>query len=441
MSGRKNKKNGDFKGGQFDNRQPQGLTLGRVSPLIGGLVVLGAVFWLRWRLMPRVDLPEGRRVRVVGVVSEEPTISGTRQRLRVDQFEFWTERYPEFHYGEKVEIEGRIKLKKEIKFLGVSYKQYVLTEAEVKKVEQKNLINLAANFRLKLGQIFEQGLSVPYDGILAGVVLGDKKLIGKDFWEKLKKTGTLHIMVASGMNIAMISEGILKVLVLFFKRRVAIVFLVILIWFYSIMTGFSAPIVRAVILATFVYWGNFLGREVETKRILWLTGLLMILANPLFVWEVGFQLSFLATVGLVYWQPVIKRLGEKKGLGILKLENFSSSLATQLMTLPVLATRFGDFNFLSPFTNLIILWAIPFVLQGGILVSLLGILWTRLAFLAVYLIFPFLWFIEQTIDFFAKIDFLTVGLPQTEAFWAIWYLILAAVYWWLKRKEGLKLRK
>ena len=380
-------------------------------------------------------LKEGVRVKVSGFLSEEPAILNGRQKLKIGQFEFWQERYPEFHYQDMVEVVGKVKIKKEVKILGIDFKEYSLVEAEARKIPPRGRVwqRWASGLKQRFLEIFRQALISPYDGIVAGVVLGDKTLISREFSEKLRQTGTLHIMVASGMNIALISQGALKFFLLFFRRRTANLFLLFLIWFYSIMTGFSPPIVRAAILFSLVTIAKILGREAEGGRVLWLTGAIMFLWRPVFFFDVGFQLSFLATAGLIYLQPKIKEIGVKKNFWFLREENISSTLAAQLATLPILLNNFGQINLLSPVVNLAVLWVIPFLLQAGILAGIFGLLWIKMSVLAFYLIFPLLFYLKQVIDLFAKWDFLNVFLPLKGWWWSIVYYLI--IWKWVKKRS------
>ncbi|MGB9637206.1 MAG: ComEC/Rec2 family competence protein, partial [Microgenomates group bacterium] len=345
---------------------------------------------------------------------------------------------------------------------------YQIDQPEIKKtiVGADNTLSirgLAINLRTRLLKIFNRVFGRPFDGIVAGVVLGDKSMIPPDFWLKLKQTGTLHIMVASGMNIAMFSQGMLRFFLLFFKRRLAICCLLVVIWFYSIMTGLTPPMIRAATLASLIYLGSIVGRETEGGRLLLLTGLLMIFVNPFLLFDVSFQLSFMAMAGLVWIQPILVQSSKfkvqsdkcrgkrgsdeaisgktrlirltlpKLAMTIIGNDNFASSLASQIATLPILVLNFGQLNLASPLINLIILWTIPFILQLGMAVGVLGLLWIKLALLASYLVYPLLFFLEQSISLFAKITFFQVELPKIGWWWAIGYYLM--LWRWIQKKD------
>jgi len=399
--------------------------------LIAVLVVI-LLFFLRVSLIPKLDLKDGQKVKVTGSLKEEPQIFANRQKFNLGQFEVWGNRYPEYHYGDELRVTGKIKLKNQ--YFGRKF--YILSYTEIETVSgvvsNTSLVGKAIKLRTKLRLLFMKYFSQPLDGLVAGVVLGDKNLLPTDFWKKLQQTGTLHIIVASGMNIAMFSKGLLSFLSIFFRRRIATVLLIVLIWFYSAMTGLQAPIIRAATMMTLIYLSNISGREAEAGRVLFLTGLFMIFINPFWLWDIGFQLSFLAVTGLVYVQPILRILTKNLNR-VVQSDNFLSSVAAQITTLPILLCNFGQFNILSPFINLIILWAVPYILQIGIFVALLGLLWIKLGEIASYLLFPFLFFIEQSINLFAKVKIFQIETPKFSWWWAVvYYLIL---WWWIKNSK------
>lgn len=367
---------------------------------------------------------KGDKIKITTVLSSEPESFGNSQLLKAGRFKILTSRYPQYNFGQKLTIKGEIKEADKAGFF-LSYPQ-------IEAVNEKRGHNLAVRLRQELREVFNFVFPKPFDGIVSGIVLGDKQLISSSFYEKLKQTGTLHIMVASGMNIAMVSESCLSFLTLFFKRKRAILFLFVLIWFYSIMSGFNPPIVRAAIMASLVYFGQILGKKTGSGRILFFTAGLMLLFEPFLLWDIGFQLSFLATAGLVFIQPYLKN----SGFFLFKSSNFSSTMAAQITTLPVLVGNFGQLNLASPFVNLLVLWPIPFILEAGFVIGFLGLLWIKLAIIPSYLIFPLLLYIEQVVNMTASIKFFQVQLPVFQPWiWLGYYIILCVLLFRLKRSR------
>lgn len=397
-------------------------------------IALMMLFLLRFQFLPKLNLRDGQIIKITGTLSGEPQISGNYQSFKLGQIEIRTEKYPEYHYGDKLVITGRIKLTSPNNplssfksYLLINPKDYLLISPKIEVLKSgSGLGNQVLRIRNDLRLLYQKYFVSPFDGLMSGIVLGDKSLIPYNTWQELRQTGTLHIMVASGMNIAMFSGTMLSFFCLFFRRKVAIVFLFITIWFYAVMTGFQPPIIRAAIMASLIYFSQMVGREAEAGRILWLTGILMLLINPLWLFDIGFQLSFLATAGLVYLQP---RLSKSKFF-LFKYESFSSSIASQLATLPVLVTAFGQLNLLSPVINLLVLWTIPYILQGGILIGIIGLLWQGLGGLLAYLLYPLLYYLNGVISLSAKISFTQILMPK--AGWGLMMIYYFVLWLWMR---------
>ena len=264
--------------------------------------------------------------------------------------------------------------------------------------------NITTPIRLKILSFYRRNFPSPIDGILSGIVIGDKSLLTKEFWNKLKDSGTLHIMVASGTNVALIAGAVLPLLLLFIKRRKAILLLYLIIWFYCLLSGFSPPIIRASLMTSLIYLGQLFGRPSSQGRILFITAGIMILISPLLIIDLGFQLSFCATAGLIFLMPLLKRLGQIgqiRPIGqIFQGETFSSTLSAQLATLPIILLTFGKTNPLSIVANLLILWTIPIILQIGIVGGVIGLIWEQLGVWISYLAYPLMWYLEKVVNLF-----------------------------------------
>jgi len=470
------------------------------------IVTIVSLLAFRLALLPQLSLKEGQKIKVTGVIGQEPLGTGSLQKFNLGKFEVTTNRWPEYGYGQKVEVIGKVKVKEYKLYNNYNlYKRYNLTFPEIKVLEEshtKGINQIAIELRRKLRQIFNQIFSKPYDGIVSGIVIGDKSLISKSFYDNLKLTGTLHILVASGMNIAMFTEGVLSFLCYFFKRRISVVLLILLIWFYSLITGMQPPIIRAAIMATLLYLGQFFGRQSEGGSILLTTGAIMILLDPMIVFDIGFQLSFMATAGLVFIQPRIKEIfncqtrveGDKKnnttmssrpirqlaerggipfperqrkgfldfarndkGLKInasnlinfarsctaklMRSDNFTSSISAQIATLPILFSAFGSFNLLSLVINLMILWTIVYILQAGAVIGIIGLFGTiglLIAKIASYPLLPLLYYLEQVISQSAKIQFMRLSIDKFPLWLVVIYYSIIIV--WLRRGKGYRIK-
>lgn len=394
-----------------------------------GLVLV--LFLVRWQSLPRLKLDNHQLIRLKGRLSQEPQVFDNRQSFKLGQFRVYTYQHPQFHYGQELEIVGKVEKSAGVVPYLLSYPQITLLR---KSQNPGGITGWAIGLNQRLKKIYQQAFPQPWNGIVAGVVLGDKSLLPLDFWKKLQASGTLHIMVASGMNIAFLAGNCLSLLALFFKRPRAIFFLFVLIWFYTLMTGLAPPVVRAAIMASLIYLAQVLGRPTQAARLLFFSGALMLFFEPFLIFDWGFQLSFLATAGLVFFQPLL----QTQKYWLLRQENFASTLAAQITTLPILVLNFGQLNLISPLINLAVLWLIPFVLQAGIVIGLLGLLSKALAQAASYLLYPALFLIEQTVSQTVKLKIFQVQFPVLSPWLGLGYYLILAL--WLKTRSKTRKR-
>lgn len=320
---------------------------------------------------------DGQRIRITGRVSSEPTRSAFYQNLNLAGLGISLPRYPEVRYGETVVVEGIVSDK--------NLKNPVLVSVSETKSVFPKIRNLFLNF---YGRNFPQ----PDAALISGIVLGAKTSLPKDFWDSLTKTGTAHIVVASGMNVTFVAGFLMSVLILFFKRKVAIPAALAGIWFYTALSGFDAPIVRAAIMGSVAFSAQELGRLVSAYKVLFLTGLMMLIIVPSWLTDIGFILSFVATLSLMLFEKKIEALVKFLPGGF--KEGFATSLAAQIGVAPILFVTFGQFNILSPVINALVLWTIPPIMIIGAISGVLGVIFEPLGRVILYLAYPLTrWFV------------------------------------------------
>ena len=216
--------------------------------------------------------------------------------------------------------------------------------------------------------------------------------LGQNLLDDFKKVGLIHIVVLSGYNITIIAAGVFWLTSVFAKRNLGFVFSVILILLFALMVGFSATVARAVIMALISILALYLGRPSDALRWLFIAGLFMLVWNPLLLfYDPSFQLSFMATLGLILFSEIIDKkfisqvikLALKTGIPIsfivffekIKMrEIISSTLAVQLFILPLLVKMSGFISVISFLINPLLLPLTPAVMAFGALTGAFGLL-------------------------------------------------------------------
>lgn len=339
--------------------------------------------------------------------------------------------YSEVAYGDSVKVSGKLERPGVIedenegrdfdygKYLAKDDIYHTLSFAEVEIVSsghgnpiKATLFKIKRSFVAKTKEI----LSEPYAALLSGLIVSGKTSMPKDLLEEFRRAGVIHIIVLSGFNIMIIAD---------FLRRISRSNKIALlgIFLFVIMTGAEASIVRAAIMATIGMGATLFGRKYNASRALIFAAFLMVVHNPkILVFDPSFQLSFLATLGLIYFmQPVQNRLKwvcERWGIR----EILAQTLATQLMVLPLLIYSMGDVSLVSIPANILTLIVVPYTMLIGFLATLTSysILLTPITWLlafASHLLLSWIFLVSHTLS---SLSFASITIPPIS----IWLILL-----------------
>lgn len=272
-------------------------------------------------------------------------------------WEVKTPGYTEIMPGDIVRVKGKVIEESIVESSEINVICHIKTENCVKSVGDWVLIQIS-HLRHWAVTRFERMLPSPMAGLAAGILLGIKAQIPRDFYQELINSGTLHIVAASGFNVTIVGNIILELLTKFWGRRVGIMGGIVGIGFYVLLAGSSASVVRAGIMGSLALLAMYLGRASDARRLLWITALIMIMVNPRIVLDIGFQLSVVATFGLLYIEPLLGKRIKNQYLS----EYLTPTLAATLATTPILWWYFGRVSLIGVIANLLILPIVPLVM-------------------------------------------------------------------------------
>ena len=335
-----------------------------------GLVLFSYRFWQQSQTGVKVGHLEGEAVVVKGRISSEPLLQGTYQKFKVDQFDIFTKNYPKYEYGQKVIISGKLQRR----LINKWYSRFSLMYPDIQISESDNDFSIGWQIKRKIMRFkgiiesrFNQNLPEPEASLLAGIVLGSKRGLPEDFYLALQKTGTLHIVVASGFNITVILGFMAAYLSGILRREIAIILGIVAVVVYTIMAGAEPAIVRAAIMGSLGFLGQILGRKSESLRLLLIAVIVMLLIKPLMIFDIGFQLSVAATLGLILLGSRLEMIFSRVWLiG----KDLGQTLAAQVMVWPLIMIHFGKMSWFSPIVNSLILWLVPIIMSFGAVLAL-----------------------------------------------------------------------
>jgi competence protein ComEC len=240
-------------------------------------------------------------------------------------------------------------------------------ESSISPFGKLGVLDVVRNY---CNSVYQRFLPKDESALLAGIVLGDKTNIGRDFYDKMVKSGTIHIAVASGYNLMLVGGTALSLLFWFLNRKWATMLTILTMSFYAALAGLEAPVLRALLMASFVYVAQSTGRKPMSVWLLILSCWMLLVWDVEMLWSVSFQLSVAASTGLIILAPfVMEKLTDMKLESEGKfLEKFGviSTVCTMILTAPIIWFAFGRFSIMGLFSNLFVLPLVPVVMVFGV---------------------------------------------------------------------------
>lgn len=280
----------------------------------------------------------------------------------------------------------------------------------------------------KIKELITQSAPSPQADILAGILMGDQGTISFEWKKKMNVSGTRHITAVSGMNIVILAEFLVWIgIILGLWRQQALAAAIFFVWCYIIFIGFPASAVRAGVMGSLLLLAGILSRQSAAERAVILAAAVMLAINPtLLAKDWGFQLSFAATLGIVYLTPFFQfwlnkiKIFRFAGLAGILAMNFSA----QLFTLPILVYNFGSFSLVSVLSNVLIAPLIVLIMVFGFIFVLIGLFWPALGFVFSWPCQLLLNYLVWVIDFCSRLPYAALRTNFS-------LLLVFAIYSWL----------
>lgn len=265
----------------------------------------------------------------------------------------------------------------------------------------RQIFAIKQNFLLQLQKIIPS----PEAELLGGILLGTKRSLGTELEENFRRVGLIHIVVLSGYNVSIIAEAILRFFS-FLPKMFATSMGVISILIFAIMVGSGATVIRATIMALLALYARTTGRTYVVNRALFVAGFFMIMHNPMILfYDPSFQLSFLATLGLINLGEVIKKFLKFIPEKFQFRDISSATLSTQITVLPLLVKMTGELSVVAPIVNIITLQVIPVTMLLGFLAGIVSYISETAGIIAAIVPYLFLKYILVIVNFFADLSF------------------------------------
>lgn len=412
--------------------------------------ILAYIFRLKNQF--RIFYSKQGEIKIVAPLLNEPYHNGSIQTMEFGSIKVRTYSFPRYELGQVLKIEGKLpelESKKEGLFSSLPSQltkffddKFLLTYPVISVVQNEEL-NFLFRFLSGLGRFKARWLesihrSLPenQEALVAGVTLGHKSSLSPEFYQALQRTGVLHVVVASGQNVAILGQVLLSGLLLLMSRRRAVIWVLIAVGVYVLLAGMTAPIVRAGIMGGVSLLAMAWGRQKDGLVALGLAVMAMLLVSPMLLFDISWQLSVAATLGILVIYPRWWRwINDKgpvwiRGIG----GELGVTLAAQLAVLPLVLLRFGNVSLVGPVVNLMVAPLVPVIMVGGGVVAITGLVSGILArIVAVGVWVPATIFVEL-VEGAARLSVASLELKNVPWWWAVgYYLLLVAM---LTRREN-----
>jgi competence protein ComEC len=311
----------------------------------------------------------------------------------------------------------------------------------IKPNPKSTIYGIAANIRFQINKsLIKSGFKNDELALINALLLGQRQTISEDLLTSYTDAGAVHILAVSGLHIGII----LLFLIFIFRglnsfkngKLITAVLIISILWFYAIIAGLSASVVRAVAMFTALSVGLLLNKPSNVYNTLFISMFFLLLFHPFYLFEVGFQLSYLAVFSIVWIQQKLENLWVSKIWLFRKMwQLFSVSIAAQLGILPLSLFYFHQFPTLFFVANMLIIPFLGFILIAGIIIIILSICDVLPQALADFYIF-ILQKMNEITTFVSSIDsFIIRDISMSLLLMLAIYFVIILLFKWVEKKK------
>jgi competence protein ComEC len=382
----------------------------------------------------------GEKIKLEGKIIDEPSIRENNQQIIAEIKEVENVKIllsagfeEDYKYGDEISFTGTLKKPenfltdqgKEFDYINYLRKDGIIYAMNYPKIEKlstgngnflkSTLFSIKERFLEKINAV----IPAPENLLLGGLILGEKSAFSEDLRQSFVDTGTIHIVALSGYNVTIVAEWLMKLLS-FLPLIFAIWSGILAIFLFILMTGASSTAIRAGVMSVLALIARATGRNYDVGRGLILAAAGMVLFNPfILVFDVSFQLSFIATIAVIFFAPKIEKhfLWVTESFGLRDI--VSVTTAAYIFVLPFILYKMGNLSLVALPANILILPFIPFTMGLGFLTGLIGLVWPVLSVPIGFISSLFLSYELWVVKFFAGLSFASVSFPNFSLFIAI----------------------
>ncbi len=390
----------------------------------------------------------GEEVTIIGTVVAEPDVRATSMLLTVavedTRVLVRTDRYSDIAYGDKLEITGRLEvpeafttdLGREFDYPGYLHARGIThTMSFVTPVVVERGAGSLPGYLYAAKSYFLSRLALvitePAVALGAGLLLGVQSALEDSLEEAFRTAGIIHIVVLSGYNIMLVVAFVMYVFAYFLPFRARLICGIGAVILFALLVGYAPSVLRASLMAILFLIASLMARPYLILRMLVLAGVLMIMWNPYILrYDIGFQLSFMATLGLILVAPHLEMAFTRVSSWFSLRSFLVATIATQIAVAPLLLYHIGEWSLVAVPVNLLVLPMVPVAMLLTFLAGLLAMVSVVLATPLGALAELSLLYIIKVAELFAAIPFAAVIIPPFPGYLVPLSYIFLGLFWY-----------
>lgn len=397
----------------------------------------GYRYFVVFRELKNTAIIEEEQIEIKAAIIAEPIFKENYQRIIIPKIVIYTDRYPRYHYGDIINIKGKVKPFSEFR----SYSSIIISgkisypSIELFSPAKFSLRRTALLVKNKITSSLQKIIPEPKSSLLISLMFGAKNNLTSVLEKQIRRCGLSHVIVASGLHLSIIAKALSGFLdILCMSNSVNFIISSLFILSFAFMAGLTPSIIRAAIMASLLILSRFSFRLYNSFNALLLAAVIMIWLNPLVLfWDLGFQLSFLATAGIIFLYPIWKESPfwqqdwfNKKGQIIRETVLSTSSALT--FVIPWVIFKMQVLSLVSPITNLLILPLVPLIMAGGAIVAISSLLFYPFGLFLGALLNLILAYFLKVISLFSSLSWSQIYIPSVLHWFIIPYYIFLFFY-------------
>ncbi|GAC1389903.1 MAG: DNA internalization-related competence protein ComEC/Rec2 [Ktedonobacteraceae bacterium] len=414
----------------------------------------------------------GEKVKLLGTVSDEPKVHGRSRTLVIAVTKIqktgsstWQDADGQLsvqtlgmliedpygaNYGDVVEVQGKLQPSQPPSPPSI-FASMAFPRISVSQNEGNPIIGFFYHLRVTLATLITQSLPPSEASLLIALLLSLRTPALKPLIPAFNATGCAHLIAPSGFKVTIVAGLVISSVKRLYetpkssrkllpaqrrgnwRRGVATTLVLLSIGAFTLLSGAGPAAIRAGIMGSLLVIAPRIGRVYNIYTALALSALVMSAFDPFILWDVGFLLSFIGTLGIVLLTPFFQRrlhFLERLPLGTQLAEIFAVTLAAQTATLPLFAINFHEVSFIAPVTNILTVPLLGILLTLGVVLCSAGLLFLPLAALIGWVVRPFLFYMNMVVLLCFNLpgSYRNVGVIDKSLAWVYYALLAVTIY-------------